>query len=97
MPHEFQKVGTNKVTSTNGFTVEVNFGGGVRYFDAEGEVRMDSEWLANPHAILLYKRGFEEVANTARIQRIFSNVTRALEYMGHPVQIWPDGKSVAIT
>jgi hypothetical protein len=87
MTEELQKTGANTVTSTDGFTVEVKYAGGVLYRDGKGEAHINSEWLVKPHRILLYKRGFEEMAG-ARVESIFSNVTRALEYMDHPVEIW---------
>jgi hypothetical protein len=86
MIEEFKKTAVNTVTSANGFTVEVKFAGGVLYRDNQGETRIDSEWLVKPHRILLYKRGFEKVTR-ARVDSIFSNAARALEYMGHPVEV----------
>jgi hypothetical protein len=89
MAEEFKKTGMNTVASANGFIVEVKLAGGVIYRDDQGETRIDSEWSVNPHGIVLYTRGFEKVTR-ARFDTIFSNVTRALEYMGHPVQVEGD-------
>jgi hypothetical protein len=89
MAEEFKKTGVSAVISTNGFTVEVMGFGGVLYRDNQGETRIDSEWLVKPHRILLYKRSFEKIPR-ARFDTIFSNATRALEYMGHPVVLSED-------
>lgn len=89
MAELFQKTGANTVTSSKGYAVEVSLGGGVLYSDGEGQVHIDSEWLVKPHRILLYKRGLDAVPDR-RLQDVFSNVARALEYMGHPTEVWPD-------
>jgi hypothetical protein len=86
MADEFTKTGVNTVASTKGFTVEVRLTGGVRYRDDQGETRIDSEWLVNPHRILLYKSGLEKVS-PARLETMLSNAMRALEYMGHPAEL----------
>jgi len=77
----------NTVTGANGFTVDFKFAGGVLYRDGKGEVRIDSEWLVNSHRVILYKRRFEKMSG-AFMDNMFSNVVRALEYMGHPVEVW---------
>lgn len=94
MSEEFEKTGANKVTSSKGFTVEVSVGGGVRYRDATSENYINSEWLLKSPGtgIILYKgspgnKGFDEMEQS-RIDSIFSNVARALEYLGHQVEIW---------
>jgi hypothetical protein len=84
---EFHKDATNTVSSTNGFTVEVRFGGGVLYRDHDGEIPIDSEWLAEPHRILLYLPRCGG-STRDRINRILPGVVRALEYLGHPVELW---------
>ena len=84
MSEEFKKTGLNIVTSTNGFTMEVKVAGGVVYRDNTGEYFISSEWLVEPPklGIILYKM------EQSHIDNIFSNVKRALEYLGHRVEIW---------
>ena len=90
MTEEFKKTGTNTVTSANGFTVEVRLRGGVLYRDDQGEIRIDSEWLVNPHRIVLYTQSLEKKVPRARLDTILSNAARALEYLGHPAQLEGD-------
>ena len=94
MSEEFQKTGTNTVTSSKGFTVEVSVAGGVLYRDASGERYISSEWLVKPPGlgIILYKgsrgnKGFDKMEQS-RIDSIFSKVARALQYLGYRVEIW---------
>lgn len=89
MTDEFRKTGLNTVTSSEGFSVEANITGGVLYRDTQGdEVRIDSEWRVRPHGILLYTRGLKRLSPVA-LDKLLANVTRGLEYLGHPVEIWP--------
>lgn len=91
---EFKKTGANTVTSSNGFTVKAKLTGGVVYRDTQGETYISSEWLVESPdlGIILYKgdpgnKGFDGMEPT-RIDSIFSDVARALEYLGYRVQIW---------
>ncbi|WP_148664999.1 hypothetical protein [Sulfuricaulis limicola] len=88
MNHEFQKTGLNTVTSSQGFTVEVKFAGGVHYHDAIGDILIDSEWLVNPPRILLYRR--RAYVSDSRLNDVYANAQRALEYLGHRVETWTD-------
>ena len=91
MNQEFTK--TDKIiVSSKGFTVEVKIAGGILYRDSTGEFEMDSEWLVKPAGIILYKgsrgnKGFEKIEQS-RADAIFSDVARALEFMGYKAQIW---------
>jgi len=94
MIEEFKKSGPNTVVSTNGFTVKVKLAGGVLYCDSNGEREIDSEWLVKPPnlGIILYKgsrgnKGFDNMEQS-RIDSIFCDTARALEYLGHRVEIW---------
>gem|GEM_PF-4616912 len=94
MSEEFRKSGANRVTSSNGFAAEAKLTGGVEYRDDRGEALIRSEWLVEPpnFGIVLYKndpgnKGFDKI-DESRVDTIFSNVTRALEYLGHRVQVW---------
>jgi hypothetical protein len=89
---EFQKTGANTVTSSKGFTVQVKPMGGILYHESDSEIEIDSEWLVKPPGIILYKgspgnKGFNKMEQS-HIDNIFSNVKRALEYLGHRVEIW---------
>jgi len=87
MSEEFTKTGVNTVVSSKGFTVQVKPMGGVLYCESEREIKIDSEWLVKPPRILLYKAGFGKMEQS-RIDIIFSNVAKALQYLGHQVEIW---------
>jgi hypothetical protein len=92
MNEEFSTTAMNTVTSTKGFTVEVKFAGGVEYRDSNTEAHLDSEWLAKPPGILLYRtspgnRGFDKLQQP-HADIIFDNIVRALKYLGHRVEIW---------
>jgi hypothetical protein len=88
MSDEFQKTELNTVTSARGFSVEVMFAGGVQYRDSIGDVLIDSEWLVNPPRILLYRRRADDDVSDSRLNTVYSNAQRALEYLGHQVEIW---------
>jgi hypothetical protein len=91
MNTEFSKIEPNTAASANGFTVEAKFAGGVHYHDDKIDLHIDSEWLMNPFGILLYKSQFSvnKLSNLpqTRIDEIFSNVIRGLEFLGHRVEI----------
>ena len=89
MKDELIKTSTNTVTSSKGFTVQVKPMGGVLYRESNSEIKIDSEWLVKPPRIILYKKGFDNMEKS-RLDSIFSNVERALEYLGHRVEIWSD-------
>jgi hypothetical protein len=91
MNEEFQQ-NDRVITSSKGFAVEVKIAGGVLYRDSTGEFKIDSEWLVKPPGIILYKgsrgnKGFEKIEQS-RVDAIFSDVARALEFMGYKAQIW---------
>jgi hypothetical protein len=88
MSEEFEKTEANTLTSSKGFSVKMTVAGGVLYRDANGEKYICSEWLVKPPGlgIILYKgspgnRGFDKMEQSG-IDTIFSNVARALEYLG---------------
>jgi hypothetical protein len=93
MSQEFQKNG-RVISSSKGFTVELRIAGGISYSDANGQKYISSEWLVKPLGIgiILYKgdpgnTGFEEM-DKARIDRIFSDIARALEHFGYQPEVW---------
>ena len=86
MGSEFQKTGVNTAASTQGFTVEVKFAGGVEYRDSVGTVSIDTEWLVNPSRILIYRKRSDET--DPRLNEVYSNAQRALEFLGYRVETW---------
>jgi hypothetical protein len=86
MSEEFTKIGVNKAVNSKGFSVQIKPMGGILYCDADGDTSIDSEWLVKPPRILLYKMNFE--MEQSRVENMFSNVVKALEFLGHKVEIW---------
>jgi hypothetical protein len=89
MASEFQTVKPGTVVSTRGFTVGGTYGT-VDYEDPSGWLRIGTELLVKPHRLLVYRSspGLRETTR-ARQDEVLSNVKRALEYMGHQVEIEP--------
>jgi hypothetical protein len=89
MTEEFRKTAANTAVSSNGFTVQWIPHGGIRYQDASGEVRIDSESLVMPYRVLLYPQS-ASLRNLSKScqEELLGNVKRALEHMGHQVEIW---------
>jgi hypothetical protein len=85
---EFKKAGTNTVTSANGFTVEARFAE-VSYDDAAGHVDIYAEWGGTPTDVILYKQSLNGMT-PSRVDTVLSNVTRALKYLGHRVELRSD-------
>ncbi len=76
------------MTSTKGFTVTFHPRGGVDYTDASGTIRVDTELHVKPLKLRLYRESssLRKMAS-ARADEILVNIKRALEYLGHPVEI----------
>jgi hypothetical protein len=87
---EFQSTTPNTATSTSGFSVQWIPHGGVLYQDAAGQVRIDSELLVKPSLGILLYPGSGGLRNMSKSQSemVLSNVKKALEYLGHRVEIW---------
>jgi len=88
MDGEFNRTGVNAVSSSQGFTVEARFAE-ICYDDAVGHVAIYAEWGGSPTEVLLSKRSLDRMA-TSRADTVLSNVTRALEYLGHRVEVRSD-------
>jgi hypothetical protein len=86
---EFRKTELSTASSNKGFEVKVEFGGGVLYKDENYNVRISSEWLVSPHRMLIYLSSFRTIERCRR-EEVFSNLRRAVEFLGHPVELWPD-------
>lgn len=89
MTTEFQSLSPNSARSVKDFTVAWRPAGGVDYSDANGTVRVDSELLVKPTlGILLYPQSGDLRGMTkTRGDEIVTNIRRALEYLGHRVEI----------
>ena len=89
MNEKFYKLGPNRVSSVDGFTVALDIMGGVVYSDATGSTNVDSEVLDTPppYKIAFYTRsvGLKDMP-ASRAEEILSNITGALEYLGYGVQ-----------
>jgi hypothetical protein len=87
---EFHKLGPNSAASVKGFRVALDLLGGVRYSDAIGTVKVDSELLDTPpsYSIALYQNcvGLDDMP-TSRAEEILGNMARALEYLGYKVMV----------
>jgi hypothetical protein len=89
MTEEFRKTAANTAVSSKGFTVQWIPHGGIRYRDALGTLRIDSELLVKPQRVLLYPQSASlRDMSTSRQEELLANVRRALEYMGHQVELW---------
>jgi hypothetical protein len=87
MASEFQTVKPGTVISTRGFTVGGTYGA-LEYEDPSGRLHIGTELLVRPPRLLVYRSGLRETTR-ARQEEVLSNVKRALEYMGHQVEIEP--------
>ena len=88
MDDEFKRTGVNTAVSSGGFTVETRFAE-VVYDDAAGHVEIYAEWGGTPTEVILYKRSLKGMS-TSRVDTVLSNVTRALKYLGHGVEVSSD-------
>jgi hypothetical protein len=94
MGEQFSEPEPNVIESSDGFSVRVLGRTGLRYTEGERSVRIDSEVLAKPRAIAMFKptiRVWEgpepgEVSTQDR-DRIADNVKRAFEACGYELQV----------
>lgn len=82
---EFKRTGANSVTSSAGFAVEARFAE-VSYDDGSGHVEIYAEWGGAPTEVILYRKSLKDMV-VSRVDTVLSNVTRALKYLGHRVEI----------
>jgi hypothetical protein len=86
MDEQFSEPEPNVIESTEGFSIKVLGRTGLRYTEGARSVSIDSEVLAKPRAILMYKETIrtwegpepEEVSAKDR-DRIANNINRAFE------------------
>jgi len=89
MTGEFQTVEAGIVVSTKGFAVGGKYGALI-YEDACGRLRIGTELFLRPSRLFVYRSSPDlRGATLARQDEVLSNVKRALEYMGHKVEIEP--------
>ena len=75
----------NTAVSSGGFTVEARFAE-VTYDDEAGHVEIYVEWGGTPTEVIVYKRSLNGMS-VSRVETVLSNVTRALKYLGHRVEV----------
>lgn len=95
MAERFATPRANLITSSAGFEVEVTGRTGIRYSEADRTVLVDSEILAPPGTMALYRGSIrawqpphasEEITDSERT-RIVENIRRAFVFKGHDLQI----------
>lgn len=94
MQEHFSEPEPNVIASSTGFSVRVLGRTGMRYSEGERSVWIDSEVLATPGAIAMFKetiRAWEgpdsgEVSATER-DRIAGNIKRAFDACGYDLQV----------
>jgi hypothetical protein len=89
MASEFQTLQSGTVVSTKGFSVGGTYGRLI-YQDPSGQLRIGTELLVNPYRLLVC-RNSPDLRDATRVRQdeVLSNMKRALEYMGHTVEIEP--------
>ncbi len=105
MQEHFSEPEPNVIESSTGFSVRVLGRTGMQYCEGERSVWIDSEVLATPRAIAMFKetiRAWEgpdpgEVSSTER-DRIAGNIKRAFDACGYDLQVQEpfDWASVAL-
>jgi hypothetical protein len=98
MEERFSEPEANLIESTAGFSVRVLGRIGLRYTEGQRSVRIDSEVLAKPRAIALFKdsiRAWEgpggaEQLNDDDRDRVTSNIKRAFESCGYELEVHTD-------
>ena len=98
MEERFSEPEPNVIESGAGFSVRVLGRTGLRYTDGHKSVWIDSEVLAKPGAIAMYKDSIKtwdssdrtELVNDADRIRIAENTKRAFESCGYELQVVGD-------
>lgn len=98
MEDRFWEPEPNVIESSGGFSVRVLGRTGMRYMEGDRSVWINSEVLAGPLAIALYKGsikswdspgGSEQLSNATR-NRIAENIKRAFESCGYELHVIGD-------
>jgi hypothetical protein len=95
MDEHFSEPEPNLIISSAGFSVQVLGQTGMRYVEGDKSVWIDSEVLAKPGAIGLYKDSIKAWGNTGSPahlaeddrRRIVANIGRAFQACGYELQI----------
>jgi hypothetical protein len=97
MEEHFSEPEPNVIESSTGFTVRVLGRTGMRYVEGGRSVRIDSEVLARPGAIAMFKDRMKEDSpnDSAEIteadrDRITSNIKRAFDACGYDLEVQAD-------
>ena len=90
MPNErFEKNGTYSVTSTEGYSVELEHQRGVVYRDAERTVVIGHSWLGRPSGISLHPSTLRAIGlDAAVVDAITARTANALQYLGYYVEVF---------
>ena len=97
MDEQFSEPEPNVITSSRGFSVRVLGRTGMRYTESNNSVLIDSEVLARPDAIALFKDSIKTwegndahpIALDDR-ERIAANIKRAFEACGYELEVHAD-------
>ena len=101
----FHEPEPNLIAGNAGFLVKILGRTGLRYIELDRSVRVDSEVLAKPGAMALFKDSIKmwqgehpEPVSMADRDRIADNIKRAFEFCGYELQVQEpfDWTSVAI-
>ena len=92
---KFSAPRANLIQSDSGFSVEVLGRTGMRYVEGDHSMFVDSEVLAKPGAIALWRESIKrwdpphdaEAVGPKDRSRIIENIQRAFESQGHELQV----------
>lgn len=97
MEEHFSEPEPNVIESSAGFMLRVLGRTGMRYMEGGRSVRIDSEVLARPRAIAMFKdsikaweRPDDSEFTDAERERITDNIKRAFEACGYDLEVQPD-------
>jgi hypothetical protein len=101
MDEWFAEAEPNVIESNAGFSVGVLGRTGLRYAEGGRSVWIDSEVLAKPGAVALFKDSIrlwegEGPVSAADRDRIASNVKRAFEFCGYELQVHESFESASV-
>jgi len=99
MEEHFSEPEPNVIKSSAGFMVRVLGRTGMRYMEGGRSVWVDSEVLARPGAIAMFKdsmKAWEQPNDSAEFtgadrDRIANNIKRAFDACGYDLEVQPDG------
>jgi hypothetical protein len=92
----FKVVGTDIIQSDEGFSVEVLGPVGVLYTEGAKTLNIDSEYLAGPAGLVMYKDSIKswnpphdnEVIDASKRDTIVDNIRRAFRFRGIEIQVF---------